>query len=110
MIATTDINMIAQSVRMDGMVRQIQPKTQKVEPAEKSEQARNDPASADSNPRGLLQPPYDPDAPTGPPPAFEANVLEAEALKRRHPEINLLEAERRDAPPAREENEVDVTR
>ena len=36
-----------------------------------------------------LAPPTDPDQPTGPPPAFEANVLEAEALRRANPDLSV---------------------
>jgi hypothetical protein len=38
------------------------------------------------------QPPPDPDRPTGPPPAFDANVLDRQAFERREPRV-LADAE-----------------
>ena len=52
------------------------PKTLRVEPADKSAQARNQTDAAFDD-GSLARAPFDPDAPTGPPPAFEANVLDA---------------------------------
>ena len=57
-----------------------------VQPNTPSARARNDTGNGATNKGAgayILAPPPDLDRPTGPPPAFEANLLEAEAARRR---------------------------
>ncbi|MCB2128953.1 MAG: hypothetical protein KDE03_07700 [Rhodobacteraceae bacterium] len=68
------------------------PEPQKITASGGAGGARNDglgqrPQTSTQSHRGaVLQPPPDRDRPTGPPPAFEANVLEAEAERYRNPD------------------------
>lgn len=68
------------------VVRQAQSPTKVVEPAAESSKSRNETAnhsgtSGGGQARASYSPLPDPNRPTGPPPAFEANLLEAEREK-----------------------------
>ena len=72
-------------------VRAALPKTNTITAAEKSPDSGNqtnlgDGAQSHQSP-AILKPPPDPDRPTGPPPSFEANLLETEHEKARKVEI-----------------------
>ena len=66
------------------------PTTQRIDPATDSTPTRHqiDAAFADDS---LVRVPFDPDAPTGPPPAFEANVLEARYETWARPDFDLTD-------------------
>lgn len=70
------------------------PKTQRIEPNADSTPTRNerDAAFGDGS---LARAPFDPDAPTGPPPAFEANVLDARYETRARPDFDLTDRDER---------------
>lgn len=88
MIAPTDIRWQAVlPLRSDDIQPPDLPTTQRVTPARESADIRMENSAFGNGP--TVQTPFDPDAPTGPPPAFEANVLDAREESRSRPNFDM---------------------